>query len=424
MNPSPAAAPAAAVLPPALRLARRMARMPPSAVREILKVAEQPDVLSFAGGLPAPELFPVAEIAAAHAEVLARDGRAALQYSTTEGFIPLREWVVERLARRGVRVGVDQVLITNGSQQGIDLTARVLLDPGDCVAVEDPSYLAALQSFAGCEVSFLSIDSDEEGMDCAALERALRDRAPRLIYVVPEFHNPTGRTLSPARREHLLRLARERRIPVLEDNPYGELRFRGAAPTPLAALDEDGLVIHLGTFSKTLTPGLRLGWLVGPREFVRAATIVKQATDLHTASLAQRAVAALLARFDYDQHLDRLRQAYAARCQAMLAALERHLPAGSRWTRPEGGLFVWAELPAGLSADALFVDALRERVAFVPGSAFFAAAPRVETLRLNYSNRPPELIAAGIERLGRAAQRLQRGRREAQGAAAAPAQNL
>ena len=387
---------------PPLRLARRMSRMPPSAVREILKVAEQPDVLSFAGGLPAPELFPVEAIAEAHAEVLARDGRAALQYSTTEGYGPLREWVAARLARRGIRVTTDQVLITSGSQQGIDLVARVLLDPGDTVAVENPSYLAALQTFSGCEATFLPVASDDDGLDVAALERAIAEqRTPRLIYVVPEFSNPKGTTLSLERRRRLVRLAQAHRIVVLEDDPYGELRFRGEAPPPLAALDDAGVVVHLGTFSKTLAPGLRLGWLVGPRELVRAVTIAKQAADLHTATLAQRATAALLARFDYDAHLVRLRQVYAERCQAMLGALSRYLPPGTRWTRPDGGLFVWAELPAGLDADEIFVRALREKVAFVPGSAFYATAPRAEMMRLNFSNRPPELIEEGMARLGR-----------------------
>ena len=386
---------------PPLRLARRMARMPPSAVREILKVAEQPDVLSFAGGLPAPELFPIEAIAEAHAEVLAREGRAALQYSTTEGFGPLREWVVARLGRRGIRVSTDQVLITNGSQQGIDLVARVLLDPGDLVAVESPSYLAALQTFAGCEATFASVASDDDGMDVDDLARVFATRTPKLVYVVPEFQNPKGTTLSAERRTALLALCQAHRVPVLEDNPYGELRFRGEAPAPLAALDDSGVVVHLGTFSKTLAPGMRLGWLVGPRELVRSITIAKQAADLHTATLAQRAASALLARFDYDAHLGTLRRVYGERCDAMLGALERHLPAGTRWTRPEGGLFVWAELPSGLRADDLFAEALREKVAFVPGSAFYADAPRYETLRLNYSNRPSELIEEGIARLGR-----------------------
>ena len=387
--------------PPPIRLARRMSRMPPSAVREILKVAEQPDVLSFAGGLPAPELFPIEEIADAHARVLAREGRAALQYSTTEGFGPLREWVAARLARRGIRVGTDQVLITNGSQQGIDLVARVLLDPGDVVAVESPSYLAALQTFAGCEAQFAPIASDDGGMDVTDLARLFALRTPKLVYLVPEFQNPKGTTLAADRRAALVELCAAHRVPILEDNPYGELRFRGEAPPPLAALDDTGVVIHLGTFSKTLAPGLRLGWLVASREMVRSITIAKQAADLHTATLAQRAAAALLETFDYDAHLAVLRRVYGERCDAMLGALDRHLPAGTRWTHPDGGLFVWAELPHGLRADDLFADALREKVAFVPGSAFFPDAPRYETMRLNFSNRPSDMNEEGIARLGR-----------------------
>ncbi|APR86996.1 Transcriptional regulator, GntR family protein [Minicystis rosea] len=386
---------------PPLRLARRMELMPPSAVREILKVAEQPDVLSFAGGLPAPELFPVEAIAESYQQVLADEGRAALQYSTTEGFGPLREWVCARMARRGVRVTTDQVLITNGSQQGIDLMARIFLDPGDVVAVENPSYLAALQTFAGCEATFMVADSDDDGMVVESLERAIHERRPKLIYIVTEFHNPKGTTLSLERRRRLVRLAQTHRIPILEDNPYGELRFRGEAPPPLAALDDEGVVMHLGTFSKTLAPGMRLGWMVGPRELVRAATIAKQAADLHTGTLAQRAAARLLKTFDYDGHLAALRPIYGERCVAMLRALEKHLPPGTRWTKPDGGLFVWAELPEGMSADEIFADALREKVAFVPGSAFFADAPKRQFLRLNYSNRPADLIEEGMARLGR-----------------------
>ncbi len=383
-----------------IRLARRMSRMPPSAVREILKVAEQPDVLSFAGGLPAPELFPIEAIAEAHAAVLARDGRAALQYSTTEGFGPLREWVAARLSKRGMRVTADQVLITNGSQQGIDLVARVLLDPGDVVAVESPSYLAALQTFQGCEATFAPVASDDGGMVIEDLARVLATRSPKLVYLVPEFQNPKGTTLARERRQAMVDLCRAHNVPILEDNPYGELRFRGEALPPLAALD-DGIVVQLGTFSKTLAPGMRIGWLVGPKEVVRSITIAKQAADLHTATLAQRAAAELLTKFDYDAHLAELQVTYGERCVAMLRAIERHMPAGTRWTKPDGGLFIWAELPNGLRADDLFADALKEKVAFVPGSAFFPDAPRFETMRLNYSNRPADLIEEGIARLGR-----------------------
>ena len=367
--------PATAPAPRApLALARRMSRMPPSAVREILKVAEQPDVLSFAGGLPAPELFPLEAIAEAHATVLAREGAQALQYSTTEGFGPLREWVAARLRGRGVRCTADEVLITNGAQQGIDLAGRIFVDPGDAVAVESPSYLAALQTFSGLEARFVALPSDDQGLDVDALEERLAAEPVKLIYVVPEFHNPKGTTLSLERRHRLVELAAAHRVPIVEDDPYGELRFRGEFLPPLAALDEEGLVVHLGTFSKTLAPGLRLGWLVGPKPLVRAATIAKQASDLHTATLAQRAAAALLETFDYEAHLGRIRATYASRCEAMLTALERHLPAGTTWTRPDGGLFVWAQLPLGLSSTVLFEDAVRAKVAFVPGARSSPAA--------------------------------------------------
>ncbi|MFO0589430.1 MAG: PLP-dependent aminotransferase family protein [Polyangiaceae bacterium] len=392
-----AAAPALAPI----RLARRMARMPPSAVREILKVAEQPDVLSFAGGLPAPELFPVEAISAAYEKVLAREGRAALQYSTTEGFGPLCEWIAARLSRRGMRVTSDQILITNGSQQGIDIVSRVLLDPGDVVAVESPTYLAAIQTFEGCEVTFAPVASDDHGMDVDDLARVFAERLPKLVYLVPEFNNPKGTTLSRERRAQLVALCRAHRVPILEDNPYGELRFRGDAPPALAALDDSGVVIHLGTFSKTLAPGMRLGWIVASRELIRPFTIAKQAADLHTGTLAQRAASCLLETFDYDGHLANLRRVYGERCDAMLSALQKHLPAAARWTKPEGGLFIWAELPTGLRADELFHDALREKVAFVPGNAFYPDTPKLETLRLNYSNRPPALIEEGMARLGR-----------------------
>ncbi|MFY0563839.1 PLP-dependent aminotransferase family protein [Archangium lansingense] len=382
-------------------LAQRMSRMKASAVREILKVAERPDVLSFAGGLPAPELFPVEAIAQAHAEVFAEEGRAALQYSTTEGYGPLREWICAHLARQGQHATTDQVLITNGSQQGIDLVAKVMLDPGDVVVVENPSYLAALQTFSGYEASYAVVGSDDQGMRVDELEGLLRGaRKPKLIYLVPNFQNPKGTTLSLERRHALVRFAQRHRILILEDNPYGELRFRGEHLPSLASLDKEGVVVSLGTFSKTLAPGLRIGWAAGPKELVRTLTVVKQSADLHTATVAQRATARLLSRFDYYANLEKLRAVYGERCQSMLTSLEKHMPEGTRWTQPDGGMFLWVELPRGMSADTLFPIALEKRVAFVPGAPFFASEPRTEFMRLNYSNRPPELIEEGMRRLG------------------------
>ena len=388
--------------PTAVPLARRMSRMTTSAVREILKVAERPDVLSFAGGLPAPELFPVDELRAALDDVLRRDGRAALQYSVTEGYGPLREWVAARLQQGGARVTADQVLITCGAQQGIELAGKILLDAGDAIAVESPSYLAALQCFGGFEARFIPLGSDDDGLQVDDLEQALAaGQVPKLVYVVGEFHNPKGTTLSATRRHRLVELAAQHGFAILEDNPYGELRFQGKAPPSMLSLDAAARVIYLGTFSKTLAPGLRLGWFVAPPELHRAAVIAKQASDLHSSTLTQRAAAKLLETFDYEGHLGRIRAAYGERCIAMQGALARHLPGGTTWTKPDGGLFLWAQLPGGLRSDDLFADALREKVAFVPGSAFFPAERRFDFLRLNFSNRPPEMIEEGMARLGR-----------------------
>jgi 2-aminoadipate transaminase len=383
-----------------LALAERMVHMEASAVREILKVAEQPDILSLAGGLPAPELFPREALAEAYARVFASEGAAALQYSTTEGFLPLRDWIATRLRGQGLDCDAEATLITSGSQQGIDLAARVLLNPGDRVAVENPSYLAALQAFAGYEARLVSVASDDEGLCVDDLERVHRHSPVRLVYVVPNFQNPKGTTLSLARRLELVRFGQRHNVAILEDDPYGALRYEGLALPALAALDDAGIVIHLGTFSKTLAPGLRIAWAVAPPAVMQAMTVAKQAADLHTAGITQRAVATLLETFDYAGHLVELRNVYGQRRDAMLASLARHMPAGTRWTRPEGGLFTWVELPHGLPAEEIFAAALVQKVAFVPGSPFYADEPRHDTLRLNFSNRSPEDIDIAIARLG------------------------
>lgn len=388
-----------------IRFADRMKGVTPSAVREILKVAERPDVLSFAGGLPAPELFPVAEISRAYEEVLrGPHASAALQYGITEGYRPLREWIVERLQARGIPASVDQLLITSGSQQGIDLVGRVLLNPGDTVLVENPTYLAALQAFSSYEVNFVAVPSDDDGMVTDALEEVIAAHRPALIYVVPEFQNPKGTSLIAPRRRALLEIAARHGIPVLEDDPYGALRFRGVAPAPLAS--GEGHVVHLGTFSKTLAPGLRIGWAFGPKELIRRMTVAKQASDLHTATLAQHAAATLLETFDYDGHLGKIRRVYGERCEAMLSVLGRTMPDGVRWTRPEGGLFLWLSLPAGVRDDEVFKAAISRAVAVVPGSGFFVGPEQHGFLRLNYSNQPLEKIRVGMERLAESIREL------------------
>ena len=383
--------------------ARRLAGMGVSAIREILKVTEQPEVISFAGGLPAPEVFPVAALARAHAEVFAEEGAEACQYSTTEGFGPLREWVAKRMVKRGIRTAApERVLVTSGSQQGIDLVAKIFLDPGDAVVVENPCYLAALQVFNGFEAKLIAVGSDDDGMKVDEVEQAIESAAqrPKFIYIVSQFHNPKGTTLSHARRRRLLEVARRFGVPIVEDDPYGELRYRGAPLAPLAALDEDGLVIYLSTFSKTLSPGMRVGWTHSSAEVFGALVRAKQAADLHTNTIQQRAAARLLASFDFDAHVERIKTVYGARRDRMLRALEEYFPPASRWTRPDGGLFLWVELPEATRAEELFERAIRERVAFVPGAPFFAGDVRRNFMRLNFSNSPPERIGEGIKRLG------------------------
>jgi len=383
--------------------ARRLSRMGVSALREILKVTEQPDVISFAGGLPAPEVFPVEALARAHAEVFTEEGAQACQYSTTEGWWPLREWVASRMQNRGISSAApDRVLITSGSQQGIDLVAKIFLEPDDCVIVENPCYLAALQVFNGFEAKLIAVGSDEDGMRVDEVEQAIATapRRPKFIYVVSQFHNPTGTTLTLERRHRLLDIARRYGVPIVEDDPYGELRYRGAVLAPLAAMDTDGLVIYLSTFSKTLSPGMRIGWTHSSAEVFRALVRAKQAADLHTNTIQQRAAARLLASFDFDAHVERINSVYGERLNVMLGALARYFPREARWTKPDGGLFLWVELPEDVRAEELFEKAIRERVAFVPGTPFFAADARRNFMRLNFSNCAPNSIDEGIRRIG------------------------
>lgn len=383
-------------------LSQRALSAKPSLVREILKVTDHPEILSFAGGLPAPELFPVAAIAQAHAEVFSREGPVALQYSTTEGIKPLRAWLVERLRSHGVKhAEVETTLVTSGSQQGIDLAARVLMDPGMAVAVEDPSYLAALQAFEGYGARFVTVPSDDDGLSVDELEPLIAKERIRVVYLVSNFQNPKGTTLSLARRHRLLDIAVRHGLAIIEDDPYGELRFRGDHLPTLLALDSHGVVLRLSSFSKTLAPGLRIGFANGPKEVIRAMTVAKQSCDLHTSNLSQRALVELLQHFDYEAHLTTLRHTYGQRCEVMLRALGRGMPAGTRWTRPDGGMFVWLQLPDAIRAEDLFAEAIGEKVAFVPGSSFFANDKRYDFMRLNFSNCQPAMIEEGMARLSK-----------------------
>ncbi|HET8748727.1 MAG TPA: PLP-dependent aminotransferase family protein [Ramlibacter sp.] len=379
---------------PGWTLARRAERMNPSVIREILKVTERPGIISFAGGLPSPLTFPVEAFRAACEQVLSEDGRGALQYAASEGYGPLREAVAALLPWN---VDPAQVLITTGSQQGLDLVAKVLVDHGSRVLVETPTYLGALQAFAPMEPEVTGVASDAEGVDLADLAR--RRAGARFLYVLSNFQNPTGRTMSEARRQALVQTARELALPLVEDNPYGELWFDAPPPPPLAARYPEG-TIYLGSFSKVLSPGLRLGYMVAPPEILPKLLQAKQAADLHSPSFNQRLVAEVLRDGFLERHVPTIRALYKAQRDAMLEALAREMRGlDVQWNAPDGGMFLWARLPAGMDAVQVLPHAVERGVAFVPGSPFYADAADARTLRLSFVTATREQIDAGIAAL-------------------------
>jgi len=385
-------------------LAQRLRGVAGSPVRDLLALLDRPEVISFAGGLPAPELFDLAGLRTAFDAVLSTDaGRRHLQYAPTEGNRDLRTLVAARMTAAGLGTTAEDLLVTTGSQQALTLIATALLDPGAVVAVEEPTYLAALQTFALAGARVVPVRSDDDGIDPAALADVLVRERPTLVYLVPTFANPTGRTLPVERRAAVAELAARHGVWVVEDDPYGELRYRGAAVPPLAAQPgAEDRVLHLGSFSKVAAPGLRLGWLRAPAGLMRALTVAKQAADLHTSTIDQAAAAAYLAAVDLDGHVRGLCDAYRERRDAMVGALPGVLPAGSTWSDPDGGMFVWVRLPGDVDTTELLRTALAHDVAFVPGAPFFAGTPDRATLRLSFTTNAPDRIAEGMARLGRA----------------------
>ncbi|RSN40186.1 transcriptional regulator [Amycolatopsis sp. WAC 04197] len=374
-----------------------------SPVRDLLALTARPGVISFAGGVPAPELFDVDGLRAAFDRALA-DGPAqrALQYSPTEGNPRLRELLAERLSGRGVPTTVDDLLITTGSQQGLQLLSTALLDPGATVLVEEPVYLSALQCFQLAEARIVPVPGDEEGIDPVALDEIAARERPSLLYLVPTFSNPSGRTVSPQRRRALAEVIARHGFWLVEDDPYHELRYRGEREEPLSARPElAGRTIYLGTFSKVISPGMRLGWFRAPSDLLRRVTILKQATDLHTSTIDQAAAAEYLAAADLDAHVRRLCATYRVRRDAMMAELPAITPPGTTWTDPDGGMFVWVTLSRGADTDRLLPEALRHDVAYVPGSAFQVGEPDRSALRLSFASHGPETIAEGLRRLGK-----------------------
>ena len=391
------------------RFAQRTKVVKSSMIRELLKLTQRPEVISFAGGLPAPELFPIKRFEEACKRVLAEKGSSALQYGPTEGYTPLREMIAQNMTRYGIVAGAENVLITSGSQQALDLIGKLLVNPGDRVLVEAPTYLGALQAFDVYGAEYVSVPIDGDGLQTGLLEEALRS-GPKFMYVLPNFQNPGGVTLSEGRRHELVLLADKYGIPIIEDDPYGQLRYEGEHLPALVVIDRENLrrddgyrlgnVIYLSTFSKTLAPGLRLGWIVAPAEVIAKLVQLKQGADLHTSTFTQF-VAYEVARDGFlDEHVKTIRQVYRQRRDAMVSTLEEFSPPGVTWTRPAGGLFLWVTLPEGMDCQALFAIAVRENVAFVPGDCFYTDGTEGRRhMRLNFSCAPPEQIREGIRRL-------------------------
>jgi 2-aminoadipate transaminase len=373
--------------------------MSSSVIREILKFTQMPEVISFAGGLPAPELFPVREFEEACGHVLRNEGEKALQYGLTEGYMPLKEELAAKMHKYRVPAEPENILLTNGSQQALDLIGRVFLGRGDTIFTGQPTYLGALQAFKVYRPNIVGIPVDRQGMNVDALEEALKKEKPKFIYVLPNFHNPMGVTITLERRIKLVELAGRHGVPIIEDDPYGELRFEGEDLAPFIVLHKEN-VLYLSTFSKILAPGIRLGWVVAPEVIVKRLVQAKQATDLHTSTFIQMIVHDIVKRGILRAHSKEIRRVYGERRHIMTGAMEEHFPSGVKWTKPEGGLFLWCETPEGVDTMKLLETAVEAKVAFVPGTVFYPDGTGLNTMRLNFSNAKPEAIKEGIARLG------------------------
>ena len=379
--------------------AQRMNAMKPSSIREMLKMTERPDVISFAGGLPAPELFPVEHIRTAAERVLGECGAKAFQYGVSEGIAPLREQIAAEMSRRSVACAAADILITTGSQQALDLLGKVFIDPGDIILTETPTYMAAIQAFQCFQADFQPVATDEHGAIPEAVEELAAKGKVRFLYVIPNFQNPTGRTLSLERRKQLAEIAARRNLLIVEDDPYGRLRYRGDHLPPIKSFDESGRVIYLSTFSKTVAPGFRTGWIVASGPMRDKLVIAKQAADLHTSSFDQLVLDRYLRDFDNRRHVERVCAAYGERYAVMDEALQRHMPECFSWTRPEGGMFLWVSGPGSLDTLSVLAEAIDNGVAFVPGADFFPRGGGNNNMRLNFSNADAASIRDGISRL-------------------------
>ena len=380
------------------KFSERAEQLQSSVIREILKVTMRPEVISFAGGLPSPETFPVERMKAAFDKVLSEQGKTALQYGPTDGYAPLREFIAASLSTADCKILPEQILMVSGSQQGLDLLGKVLIDEGSKILVETPSYLGALQAFSVYQPQFESVDTDEHGLIPASV--AAKGEGARLMYALPNFQNPTGRTLSIERRMELVETCARMGIPLIEDNPYGDLCYSGEPLPKMLNMNPSG-VIYMGSFSKVLTPGIRLGYVVGPVPLIRKLEQAKQAADLHTAQLTQMVVYEVIKDGFLGEHIPTIRTFYSRQCDVMLEAMEKFFPEGVSWTRPEGGMFIWITLPQHIDSKALLDEAIQQNVAFVPGGPFYANEGEKNTLRLSFVTVSPERINEGIEKLGK-----------------------
>ncbi len=384
-----------------LKYANRMDNIKASEIRELLKLTQRAEVISFAGGLPAPELFPIEELKRISKEVLEENGTAALQYGPTEGYRPLREKITERMKKVYVDINVDNILVTSGSQQGLDFAAKIFINPGDIIICESPSYLGAINAFKAYEPNFIEVETDDEGMIMEDLEEVLKNNDNvKFIYVIPDFQNPSGKTWSSERRKKLVELANKYNIAIVEDNPYGELRFEGEILPAIKHYDTEGRVIFLGTFSKIFCPGLRLGWVAADKEVLEKFIMVKQGADLQSSSISQMEIAKFLETYDIEAHIDKIKNVYRARRNLMMKTMEEEFPKEVKFTYPEGGLFTWVVLPKHMNARDVAIKALEKNVAFVPGGSFFPNGGNENTFRMNYSNMDEERIVEGVKRLG------------------------
>jgi hypothetical protein len=373
-----------------------------SEIREILKLTTQPEIISFAGGLPAPEFFPIEELKKVDAEILEKEGMQAVQYGTTEGYLPLREKIAEHMKTAfGVDCSAEELMITSGSQQGLSLLSQIFLDPDEVVLVESPTYLGAINAFTLQHPRFIEVPTDEQGIIPEALEKILQEhgKAVRLMYVIPEFQNPTGITWTEERRKAFMKVVGAYDFPVIEDDPYGELRYDGEKMKALKSLDTKGQLIFLGSFSKIFMPGLRLAWMAASPEILDKAVKLKQAVDLQSSSFAQRQAYYYMKRYDINEHVRNLVQVYGKRRTLMCETMKQYFPQGVTFTYPEGGLFTWVTLPEGMDATALMPKVLAEKVAYVPGGPFYPHGGHRNHFRLNYSNMPEDRIVEGVKRL-------------------------